>query len=178
MTITERVPATQNHHRDCALHTVVRLFLKQGSRQLRLKELPLTWKFPVANRVRPRTAGLRSLTHPVMQRHRRTLSLSPPHRGPGNRQWAGGPRSCTEQEAPHPRRGPQPRRGGCGERSPPLSNWMADTSGPGLTPLRQTQTSKAKFKLQTEVTQVVAVQSAFPRTLGAPWGMQLGNPTS
>lgn len=35
-----------------------------------------------------------------------------------------------------------------------------------LTPLRQMQTSKAKFKLQTEVTQVLVVQSSFPRTLG------------
>lgn len=35
-----------------------------------------------------------------------------------------------------------------------------------LTPLRQIQTSKAKFKLQTEVTQVLVVQSSFPRKLG------------
>lgn len=40
------------------------------------------------------------------------------------------------------------------------------------------QTSKAKFKLQTEAPQVLVVQSAFPRTLGAPWGTQLETPTS
>lgn len=65
---------------------------------------------------------------------------------PGIRQSAGSPRSCTEQEAPHPRHGLQPRRRGCGEQSPPLWNWMADTSGPGA----YTTPPNANFKGQIQ----------------------------
>lgn len=46
------------------------------------------------------------------------------------------------------------------------------------TPLRQMQTSKAKFKLQTEVTRVLVMQYEFPRTQGAVGGRSSKNHTS
>lgn len=104
-----------------------------------------------------RAVGVSYTTHLLVHRTGTHLGRSPPPRGRRNAEL-GGPRSCMEQAAPH--RGPQPHRF--------ETEWLTH---PVLAPtlLRQMQTSKAKFKLQTEVTRVLVLQFKFPGTSGAPW---------
>lgn len=96
---------------------------------------------------------------------------------PGNPQRASSPRSCTEQEAPHPSHGPQLPREAAGSSHHCFETEWLTHPVLALTPLRQMQTSKAKFKLQTEVTQALVALWAFSRTCGAPWGTQWENPS-
>lgn len=139
-----------------------------------LKRISLNIKIPSCHkRVRPGALGLNYLTHTIIhKRHRYRTIRAGAHRtaSTGIRQPAGDLRSCTEQEAPHPRRGLQPRRRGCGEQSPPLWNWMADTSGPGS----YTPPPNANFKgrIQTPNRSHLSLSSAvrIPKDTKEPLG--------